>query len=42
MSRKADMNNQLNELEKDKAQAISQATQGVTSAAGQMNFGGIW
>lgn len=41
MSRKADLNNQLNEIEKGKAQAISQAVQGVTSAAGQMNFGGI-
>lgn len=42
MSRKADLNNQLNQIEKEKAQAISQAVQGVTSAAGQMDFGGIW
>ena len=42
MSRKADMNNQLNQLQKEKAGAISQAVQGVTGAAGGINFGGIW
>ena len=41
MSRKADLNNQLNQAEQQKAQAISQAVQGVTGAAGQMSFGGI-
>ena len=38
MSRKEDLNNQLNEIEKGKAQAISQAVQGVTGAAGKMTF----
>lgn len=42
MSRKADLNNQLNQLQKEKAGAISQAVQGVTGAAGGINFGGIW
>ncbi len=42
MSRKEDLNNQLNEIEKGKAQAISQAVNGVTGAAGNMTFGGIW
>ena len=41
MNRKEDLNNQLNQIEQSKAQAISQAVQGVTGAAGQMNFGGI-
>lgn len=36
--RDADLNNQLNNLEQQKAQAISQAVQGVTSAAGSMPF----
>lgn len=42
MSRKADLNNQLNQIEQGKAQAISQAVQGVTGAVGQIDFGGIW
>ena len=42
MSRKEDLNNQLNQIEQGKAQAISQAVQGVTGAAGKMTFGGIW
>ena len=41
MSRKADLNNQLNQIEQGKAQAISKAVQGVTGAAGLMDFGGI-
>lgn len=41
MSRKTELNNQLNQIEQGKAQAISQAVQGVTGAAGKMNFGGI-
>lgn len=41
MSRKTELNNQLNQIEQGKAQAISQAVQGVASAAGQMSFGGI-
>lgn len=41
MSRKADLNNQLNQVEQQKAKAISQAVQGMTGAAGQMDFGGI-
>lgn len=36
--RDADLNNQLNNLEQQKAEAISQAVQGVTSAAGSMPF----
>ena len=42
MSRKEDLNNQLNQMEQGKAHAISQAVQGVTGAAGKMTFGGIW
>ena len=33
--------NQLNQIEQGKAQAVTQAMQGVTSAAGQMDFGKV-
>lgn len=36
--REASLNNQLNEIEQKKAEAISQAVQGVTSAASSMPF----
>ena len=36
--REASLNNQLNEIEQKKAEAISQAVQGVTAAAGSMPF----
>lgn len=38
MATKADLNNQLNQTSQAQAQAISQAVQGVTSAAGSMPF----
>lgn len=38
MATKADLNDQLNQTEKEKAQAISQAVQGVAGAAGSMPF----
>lgn len=38
LSRKADLNNQLNQLEMGKAQAITGAVQGVTQAAESMPF----
>lgn len=36
MQRKSELNGQLNDLSKQKAQAIAQATQGLTSMAGQL------
>lgn len=42
MQRDAQINEQLNEAERQKAQNIAQAVQGVTGAAGGMSFGGIF
>lgn len=39
--RDASLSNQLNEIEQNKANAISQAVQGVTGAAGSMDFGSV-
>lgn len=39
--RDASLNNQLNEIEQKKAEAIGQAVQGVTGAAGSMDFGSV-
>lgn len=39
--RDASLNNQLNEIEQKKAEAIGQAVQGVTGAAGSMGFGSV-
>lgn len=39
--RDTSLNNQLNEIEQNKANAISQAVQGVTGAAGSMDFGSV-
>ena len=41
MQRDAELNNQLNQIEMGKAKAISEAAQGVASAAGDMDFGTI-
>lgn len=41
MENKQDLNNQLNQIEMGKAQAIAGAVQGVTSAAGDMDFGKV-
>ena len=41
LQNKQDLNNQLNQIEMGKAQAIAGAVQGVTSAAGDMDFGTI-
>lgn len=41
MDRKTALNNQLNQVEQQKAQAISQAIQGVAGAAGGMEFGDL-
>lgn len=39
--RDADLVNQLNQIQQGKAQAISQAVQGVTGAAGSLDFGSM-
>lgn len=39
--RDTSLNNQLNEIEQKKAEAIGQAVQGVTGAAGSMDFGSV-
>ena len=39
--RDTSLNNQLNEIEQNKANAIGQAVQGVTGAAGSMDFGSV-
>lgn len=39
--RDASLNNQLNEIEQNKANAIGQAVQGVNGAAGSMDFGSV-
>ncbi|MBF1559025.1 MAG: hypothetical protein HXO13_06655 [Prevotella salivae] len=39
--RDAALNEQLNQIEKGKAEAIGQAVQGVTGAAGSMDFGSV-
>ena len=39
--RDASLNNQLTEIEQKKAEAIGQAVQGVTGAAGNMDFGSV-
>ena len=39
--RDATLDNQLNNIEQSKAQAISQAVQGVTGAASTMDFGKV-
>lgn len=41
MQREAQLNNQLNELEKQKAQNIASTVQGISGAAGGMDFGDI-
>lgn len=41
LQNKQNLNNQLNQIEMGKAQAISGAVQGVASAAGDMDFGTI-
>lgn len=41
MENKQDLNNQLNQIEMGKAQAIAGAVQGVTSAVGDMDFGTV-